>query len=99
MDVEPSTHAVPHESESADVLWHLVVCKTGAIYCDRDDQRNNVSDGICHVERLVASIESDLHHRISWMDVHADDMSDTNRVAQTCWTQFESHQRHNEVPW
>ena len=75
VDCALSMHAEHDESESADVLWHLVVYKTGAIYCDRDDQRNNVSDETGHVYRPAASIDGDPRHQNFWNDVHVDETS------------------------
>ena len=75
VDYALSMHAEHYESESADVLWHSVVYKTGAIYCDRDDQRNNVSDETGHVYRPAASIDGDPRHQNSWNDVHVDETS------------------------
>ena len=82
MDCALSMHAEHRESESADVLWHLVLYKTGAIYCDRDDQRNNGSDETCHVYRPAASTDGDPRHQTFWKDVHVVEMSNTDKIAQ-----------------
>ena len=99
VDYALSKRAEPPESESADVWWHLVVYKTGAIYCDRDDQRNNVSDESCHVYRLVTSTYDDPRRRTSWKDVHVVETLNMDEIAQKCWTHFEVHQKFDEVPW
>ena len=75
VDCALSMHAEHYESESADVLWHLVVYETGAIYCDHDNQRNNVSDETCHVYRPAASINGDPRHQNFWKDVHGAETS------------------------
>ena len=99
MDCALSKHAEHHESESADVWWHLVVYKTGAIYCDRDDQRNNCSDETCCVYRPATSTDGDPRRLILWKDVHVDEMLNTDEIAQKYWTHLELHQRCDGVPW
>ena len=84
VDYTLSKRAEPPESESADVWWHLVVYKTGAIYCDRDDQRNNVSDETGHVYRPATSIDGNPRHRTvwNWKDGHVDEMLNMDEIAQ-----------------
>ena len=70
------------ESESADVLWHLVVYRMGAMYCNRDDQRNNGSDETRHVYRPATSTDDNPRHRTFWKDVHVVGTSNTDEIAQ-----------------
>jgi hypothetical protein len=78
VDCALSKHTSQHESASVVAFWRLVVYKTDAIYCDRDDQMNNSSDENCHFYRHAISNDGDPCHKIPWNDEHIYETVSTN---------------------